>query len=550
MTWATAPYATGENSIAMTATTAADTSGVEYYFDCTTAGGHDSGWQDSATYEDTGLQPETQYTYQVKARDKSPNQNETGFSPPASATTDALPDTDPPAPDPMTWATAPYATGTSSISMTATTATDPSGVEYYFDCLTAGGHDSGWQDAATYEDTGLAAGTSYTYQVKARDKSLNLNETGFSPQASATTDEISTDDVTIILAEYNPDRRQLRVRATSSWQPDVTLTLVDFGVMTYKKNFYEYKVKPVDCPPTVTVVSSGGGSDTYAFFTVDEDPPVPDPMTWAVEPHATGSYSIAMTATTAADENGVEYYFECLTAGGHDSGWQDGTTYEDTGLTPETEYSYHVKARDKSSNQNETGFSTTVSATTDSPPPPDTDPPTPDPMVWAAVPYATGSSSIAMTASTASDPSGVEYYFECLTSGGHDSGWQDGTTYEDTGLAPGTAYTYRVKARDKSLNLNETGYSPEASATTDEVSTDVVTIMKAEYRMSNGELKVEATSSEQPNAVLTVVGYGQMTWNGSKSKYTFKERNAADPGATVTVTSSLNGTDTHPVTHK
>ena len=155
-----------------------------------------------------------------------------------------------------------------------------------------------------------------------------------------------------------------------------------------------------------------------------------------------------------------------------------------------------------------------------------------------------------MTASTASDPSGVEYYFECLTSGGHDSGWQDGTTYEDTGLAPGTAYTYRVKARDKSLNLNETGYSPEASATTDEVSTDVVTIMKAEYRMSNGELKVEATSSEQPNAVLTVVGYGQMTWNGSKSKYTFKERNAADPGATVTVTSSLNGTDTHPVTHK
>ena len=104
--------------------------------------------------------------------------------------TTGAPDTEPPSPDPMTWTTVPYSTGTSSISMTATTATDESGVEYYFDCTTAGGHDSNWQDETTYEDTGLEPDTQYTYQVKARDKSSNQNETAYSTTKSATTDPI------------------------------------------------------------------------------------------------------------------------------------------------------------------------------------------------------------------------------------------------------------------------------------------------------------------------------------------------------------------------
>ncbi len=96
----------------------------------------------------------------------------------------------------------------------------------------------------------------------------------------------------------------------------------------------------------------------------------------------------------------------------------------------------------------------------------DTDPPTPDPMTWAGPPTADGPYSIRMTASTASDPSGVEYYFECTAGGGSDSGWQDSATYADTGLSSTTSYTYRVKARDKSASQNETDWSPEASATT------------------------------------------------------------------------------------
>ncbi len=91
MTWFTAPAAASSSSITMTATTASDTSGVEYYFDETTGnpGGTDSGWQNSPTYADTGLNPSTTYTYTVTARDKSAAQNATSASAPASALTSA-----------------------------------------------------------------------------------------------------------------------------------------------------------------------------------------------------------------------------------------------------------------------------------------------------------------------------------------------------------------------------------------------------------------------------------------------------------------------------
>ncbi|MCP4047252.1 MAG: DNRLRE domain-containing protein, partial [Gammaproteobacteria bacterium] len=95
---------------------------------------------------------------------------------------------------------------------------------------------------------------------------------------------------------------------------------------------------------------------------------------------------------------------------------------------------------------------------------PDTTPPTPDPMTWAVMPYSTGVDSISMTASTASDPSGVEYYFTCTAGGGNDSGWQDSTVYTDTGLQPDTSYTYTVTARDKSSNQNVTTASAAGSA--------------------------------------------------------------------------------------
>jgi hypothetical protein len=693
MTWATEPYATGSTSISMTATTATDTSVVEYYFDCTAGGGNNSGWQDSTTYEDTGLSELTEYTYRVKARDKSSNQNETTYSTTKSATTE---DGTAPSPDPMTWATEPYATGASSISMTATTATDTSGVEYYFDCTAGGGNDSGWQDSATYEDTGLSASTQYTYQVQSRDKSSNQNTADWSTEKSATTDAVSgepnlvswwkLDESSGTTAADSSGNNHDGTRSGGSWAPtggefdgavelgtdtndhvEVPATGMSASAGTVSvwgrmegtqsgcRYFFGHTYNPPDWTSTIQLYMDGGnnqldlgigdthakdtnimtlsadtwyhialtwdgtnyvvyvdgiekasgtytglstlnsiadigntgnssyrteafqglldevriydgalskydiedlagitiasnpspadeatgvsttadlswsagyyatdvnGHDVYfgtdynsvadanhssseykgvqdsnsydpgtlsasttyywaideindtnvwpgyvwSFTTVlpDTNAPSPDPMTWATEPNATGTSSISMTATTATDASGVEYYFDCTAGGGNDSGWQDSTTYEDTGLDDLTEYTYRVEARDKSAAQNETGYSTSKSATTQ-----DGTAPSPDPMTWATEPNATGTSSISMTATTATDSSGVEYYFDCTAGGGHDSGWQDSTTYEDMGLSPSTQYTYKVQARDKSTNQNATGWSTEKSATTE-----------------------------------------------------------------------------------
>ncbi|MCX6581218.1 MAG: fibronectin type III domain-containing protein [Candidatus Aminicenantes bacterium] len=132
-----------------------------------------------------------------------------------------------------------------------------------------------------------------------------------------------------------------------------------------------------------------------------------------------------------------------------------------SGLTGSTQYEWQVRtvcAAGTSAYTTSTTFTTSA--------PPDTTTPTPNPMTWASVPAATSSTAISMTASTASDPSGVEYYFECTAGGGHSSSWQSSATYQDTGLTPSTQYTYRVKARDTSANHNETGWSASQSATT------------------------------------------------------------------------------------
>ncbi len=194
----------------------------------------------------------------------------------------------------------------------------------------------------------------------------------------------------------------------------------------------------------------------------DTTAPTPNPMTWSVAPYASGLHSISMTATTATDPAGVQYLFICTSGGGHSSAWQNSPSYTDTGLAEGQTCSYAVKARDKSPAQNETAVSTELSATTMV----DNSAPTPNPSLWSVLPTATGIDTITMKAQAATDISGVEYFFANITDSTHNSGWQDGTTYTDTGLANNTTYTYAVIARDKSLTGNETAWSEQASATT------------------------------------------------------------------------------------
>ncbi len=289
----------------------------------------------------------------------------------------------PPTPDPMTWARAPNATSRTAITMSATVAVsgEDSTIEYYFDATIPGGHDSGWQAGPEYTDTGLTAGTTYSYRVKARN-SGNLVETAFSDVRSATT-----------------------------------------------------------LPP-------------------DSTPPTPDPATWATEPYVSGPGSARMVATTASDESGVEYYFECTSSPAYSSGWQDSPIYEAKSV-PRGTYGFVVRARDKSPNHNTTGDSPEVTL--------DLAAPTPDPMQWQSPPdevYGGGGTFdywAVMTAVEASDPDGgVQYFFQCTTESGFNSGWQDSPTYQVRLGRSGQLHRFRVKARD--TYGNETAYSEETMA--------------------------------------------------------------------------------------
>jgi len=221
-------------------------------------------------------------------------------------------------------------------------------------------------------------------------------------------------------------------------------------------------------------------------FGPDTSPPSPNPMTWAVAPYAASSTSVSMTATTASDPSGVEYYFDCLTAGGHDSNWQDSPAYTDTGLTPGIEYTYQVKARDKSPNLNETAFSSPASAT-----PLDAPPAAPTGLTATA-----GDTQVSLdwNDNGESDLAGYNVYRSTTLGTGYvkvNGTLLASSDYLDSGLANGTTYYYVVAAVD--TGSNPSGYSSEVSATPGSASAVFVTsIVKRPFVPAGKSVKAVA----------------------------------------------------------
>jgi len=96
------------------------------------------------------------------------NQNDTHFLGSGILTVTGLTDTSAPNPSPMTFSAYPLGATTTSILMTATTAADVNAVQYLFENVTLSTN-SGYQSSVNWTDTGLTAGTTYTYRVKAKD---------------------------------------------------------------------------------------------------------------------------------------------------------------------------------------------------------------------------------------------------------------------------------------------------------------------------------------------------------------------------------------------
>jgi len=130
----------------------------------------------ATSFADTGLSAGTTYTYTVAARDAAGNVSSAVS---ASVTTASAPDTTPPSQPAGFTATAVGSTG-ANLSWTAST--DNVGVTGYI--VRRGGTQIATPTATSFADTGLAAGTTYTYTVAARDAVGNVSSAA---SASVTT---------------------------------------------------------------------------------------------------------------------------------------------------------------------------------------------------------------------------------------------------------------------------------------------------------------------------------------------------------------------------
>jgi len=159
LTSVTADSASQLTVLANTATDAdPGLSATPYWFDETTSGSgatDSSTWQASATYIDSSLSANTQYTYRVKAKDG--NDNESSYSTTLSKYTLA--------PTPTSFsATAGLSTVSLSVDSFNNASSGSSG--YYF---SRSGANSGWITTNSWQDTSLSCGTSYTYSIKYRN---------------------------------------------------------------------------------------------------------------------------------------------------------------------------------------------------------------------------------------------------------------------------------------------------------------------------------------------------------------------------------------------
>ena len=141
------------------------------------------------TFSNTGLAAGTTYRYRVRAIDAAGNLS--AYSAIATATTAASADTTPPTVPSSLTATA---NGSTAINLSWTASTDNVGVTGYRVERCQGASCTNFAQIATptgttFSNTGLAAGTTYRYRVRAIDAAGNLG--GYSPTATATTTVLS-----------------------------------------------------------------------------------------------------------------------------------------------------------------------------------------------------------------------------------------------------------------------------------------------------------------------------------------------------------------------
>jgi len=408
-------------------------------------------------------------------------------------------------PDPMTWATPPQSAGPIGVTMAATPGVSAGPVEYYFTCVSGGGHDSGWQGSSTYTDWKLKPATTYAYTVKARSRTNPDFVTADSAEGQAVTDAMPATAEPV--AHWRLDETGGTAVADVYGNCSGTLDGADEtarGEGRFGNGLFFNGAEARVYVPHQAIIDFADGSVTVVFWLKDAPERPEGQHIYFVKgtygaPDSGKRYEFYRKKTASgdefrfcADDNVTKSEVSVPAAGLATGAWvcvagvRDraagqlqlyadgrlmGTTADNTGSISQDEPLYigdasWANAMDEVRVYDYALSAAQIQGIVSGLDVPDVYAPRPDPTGWQAVPTATGISEITMTAMTASDDSGVEYYFANLTDPAHDSGWVQSASWTDTQLTAESVYTYRAAARDLSAGQNMTGWSPEAQAMT------------------------------------------------------------------------------------
>ena len=439
------------------------------------------------------------------------------------------PDTQPPSTPGTLTATA--ASG-SQINLSWTASTDNVGVTGYLveRCQGAGCSSFaqvGTAPSAAYSDTTVAAGNSYSYRVRATDAAGNLSQ--YSNTASATTPSPDTQPPSTpgILTATAVSGTQINLSWTASTDNvGVTGYLVErcqgAGCSTFAQvgtapsaaysdtgltpgSSYSYRVRATDAAGNLSQYSNTASATTSASDTQAAEHAVNLTAT-----AASGS-QISLSWTASTDNVGVTGYLVERCQGAGCSGFaQSGstapsTTYNDTGLTSSTSYSYRVRATDAAGNLSQ--YSNVASATTLAVPT--------DPTNLVATAVSSTQINLTWTASTETGGTVTGYLVERCQGVGCSNFSRLLTvptnTFSDTGLSPNTVYTYRVKATDAGGIFSN--YSNLATASTPGQAT-TITYVQGNYgtpQSAQTTISVPFTGAQIAGDLNVVV----VGWNNS-----------------------------------
>ena len=401
-------------------------------------------------FTDSALVASTAYSYTVQAFDAAGNQSAMS---PALAVTTRAPDTVAPTAPGQPAASAVTA---STLTLSWTASTDNYGVSQYL--IRRDGAQVGSSIGTSFNDIGLSPATVYSYAIAAQDSAGNVSPLSLARSVTTSTGNVARVYYRLASGWSAANMHYAPTGGTWTAVPGLPMPAACAGWDMLTVNLGSATGLQAAFNNGAGTWDNNGGKN-YALaagtsavenggIAAGVNPCNADIVAPSIPAGASGSVidanSISLAWSASTDNVGVAGYY-VYRNGGLIATVANGTAYTDNTAAPLTTYSYTLKAFDAAANVS--GPSVALSITT--PARLDNQAPT-VPSALLKLGITDTATTISWTAS--SDNVGVTTYL--VQRNGLQVASTAATSFNDTGLAPSTAYSYTVKARDAAGNTS------------------------------------------------------------------------------------------------